>query len=570
MNKKDIPREPLWINRLLYAASILTLFSVLLVATLGWESGHDHHAGLIADISKNLNGIPTREHCTTCHTNGGLPTSRTGSDTDQEHPDITPHSIESLGCTGCHLGEGMALDEKISHGLPGLGARSVLKGKDLQAACFKCHELGDRKGAERAWIGYKMFVAKACDTCHHVAGLGKGGHYGPDLSDIGSYLGLKRIQEAIRKPKKEPENSIMPRFPLSRSQTKNISYFLKSRVKNPFFTTPMLVQAGKVSLPQIDPIAPDPDSPPGERLLTEKKCLACHQFREKDGRIAPDLTFLGQMRGADYTRKFLTNPVRLIPGAIMPQIAMTTEEESSLVRFLETQAVGPVPEPSQHSQEPRPTSGPQYAGDHAMEGDPAKHLYMTLCQRCHAANGDGHGSIQPNLANFPRAFTRNADFFRNISDERIVKSVEKGILGTSMPPYGSLLDKSSRDRLLNVIFSAFIGIDRNTKTTLPPLPPQRPSALDERQVSSLFKDNCTRCHGIAGTGKGPEYLKHLPRPRNLTNHPYFSSIEDKRIARAIHDGIPGTAMAPFGDILTDDELWALVGKIRNLSESGAR
>lgn len=553
MNSPQTPDEPQWINCFLAIAALLAALAALAVLFAGWQRGRLHHHGMIADLTINLGGRPVREHCTTCHP-GGAPAKREKETLEGgRHPDITPHAVEKLGCTSCHLGEGMALDVEISHGLPGLGAHTVLRGKELQASCFRCHELGPLPGAERPWRGYRLFLEKACDTCHHVAGLGRGGRFGPDLSTVGSHLGLARIEEAIREPKKEPENSIMPRFPLSGGQVAQLGYFLKSRVKDPLYATPMQVQAGQIALP--------PPAEAGEGIPQRRKCLACHRFGEEDGRIAPDLTYIGDMRGDDYLAEFLANPTRLIPGAVMPTIPMSEKERGQLLQLLGTEAVGPV---SLHPSEETESSH----RDHGAGADPlAKHLYMTLCQRCHAAAGDGFGPIQPNLAAFPRAFTGNAEFFRRIDDERVVKSVANGIPGTSMPPYGRLLEPESRERLLDLLFGAFIGVPRHDKAEPAPLPARPPTTLPAARADALFGRLCLRCHGVAGTGTGPEHLKHLPRPRNLTNRPYFAALDDKRIARAVADGVPGTAMPAFRKRLKSEELWAVVEKVRTFSKS---
>jgi hypothetical protein len=108
----------------------------------------------------------------------------------------------------------------------------VLTGEALQASCYRCHELKPRKGAEKALQGAKFFYEAASDTCHTTEGR-KGASYGPDLSDVGSFLGLKDIHTAIESPKAEPANSIMPKFSLAPDDIRAISYFLKSRVKDP-------------------------------------------------------------------------------------------------------------------------------------------------------------------------------------------------------------------------------------------------------------------------------------------------------------------------------------------------
>jgi mono/diheme cytochrome c family protein len=540
-------REPRWLNRFFIAAVCLAGAAVSAALFLGWRQGHVHH---VADMAINLGGRPVHEHCTTCHLKGG----RSGG---ESHPEIAPHSLDKLGCTGCHLGEGMALDTVLSHGVPGQGARRVLAGKDLQGSCFRCHPPGVLTGAEKAWRGYERFAASACDTCHHIAGLDQGGRYGPDLSDVGNQLGIGEIVETIRDPKKEPPNSIMPRFPLSGTQAREIAYFLKSRVKNPFYATPMQVQAGKVRLPEVKIPIPE-DLPPEGEVLASRRCLGCHRFRSEDGGIAPDLTWIGGMRSTEFLKAFLAGPARKIPGAVMPTVSIPADEEERLIDFLASRAVGPV---KAHGGADPLGSDPGGSAETAA----AKHLYMALCQRCHAAAGDGFGIIQPNLANFPRAFAGNAAFFLRAEDERLQRSLEKGIPGTSMPPYGRLLAAGEREWLLDVIFAAFIGIPRGEKADIPP-PPTRPDApLEKAQADTFYKDLCARCHGKTGTGKGPEFLRYLPRPRNLTNRPYFNGIPDARLAVTIRDGVPGTAMPAFGQRLSAGDLWGMVDKVRSFS-----
>ena len=82
---------------------------------------------------------------------------------------------------------------------------------------------------------------------------------------------------------------------------------------------------------------------------------------------------------------------------------------------------------------------------------------------------------------------------------------------------------------------------------------------------ATFKRECSRCHGVEGNGKGPGYLTYLPKPRDLTNRPYFHSLTDERIATAIRYGVLGTGMRPFVNKIPSDSIWGLVLTIREFS-----
>jgi mono/diheme cytochrome c family protein len=202
-----------------------------------------------------------------------------------------------------------------------------------------------------------------------------------------------------------------------------------------------------------------------------------------------------------------------------------------------------------------------------LHGMNPNHLYMMLCQRCHAAKGDGLGVIQPNLTNFPRVFWKNGEFFRWVPDERIIKSIEKGIPGTSMPPYGDLLGGDAVNSLVDLLFREFIRTDRKDKSPVPTLPQKPVGILTREKVEKEFAKHCSSCHGVAGNGKGSEYLKYLPRPRDLTNRPYFLSLTDERIALSIFYGVPGTAMRPLASKISPEFIWSFVNMIRELSKS---
>jgi cytochrome c2 len=531
------------------AACLALLFAWVYTVVKEEYAWHQGSVGLsrpvIADITVNLGGAAIRELCQTCHSGGRRAEPMKHGAPSTSHPDITPHSIYELGCTACHLGEGMAADLKISHGRVGDEERKVLSGEAIQSTCYRCHELRPLKGAEKAWKGSRLFSENACGLCHSI-GEAKGAAYGPDLTDAGSFLSLEQIQTVVENPKKVLEGSIMPKFSLPPEEIRCISYFLKSRIKNPYYEAPMTRMAGREAPEPREKSFPRERAPSREGLLKEKKCLACHKFGEADGLMAPDLTYTAYMRPKDYIMNFLKTPGKEVPGAIMPISPATADEERAIVSLLTRK---------------RPI--------HLPGGNAGMNIYMRLCQRCHAADGDGFGTIQPNLANFPRPFRDNKAFFASIPDTRIVKSIEKGVPGTSMPPYGQMFDHPTIDSLIDLLFRGFIRSERKDKKL--PVPPAKPVQLPKiEEMRSTFKRKCALCHGAYGTGTGPDYLKYLPRPRDLTNSPYFNGLTDERIAVAIAAGVPGTAMPAFAGAIPDATIWGLVGTVRAFSQTKER
>ena len=77
-----------------------------------------------------------------------------------------------------------------------------------------------------------------------------------------------------------------------------------------------------------------------------------------------------------------------------------------------------------------------------------------------------------------------------------------------------------------------------------------------------YKALCSRCHGEKGDGNGPVAETLLPRPRIFTNARFFNWLPEERACRAIRDGVPGTAMPPFGKLLDEKQAQALFAWVR--------
>ncbi len=92
-------------------------------------------------------------------------------------------------------------------------------------------------------------------------------------------------------------------------------------------------------------------------------------------------------------------------------------------------------------------------------------------------------------------------------------------------------------------------------------------------AKAVYEKRCVWCHGWEGGGDGPaaEFLN--PRPRDFTAGLYkyrsapFDSMfpTDEDIFRTIRDGLTGTSMPGWGDVLSDGEIRELVTYIKKFA-----
>ena len=89
---------------------------------------------------------------------------------------------------------------------------------------------------------------------------------------------------------------------------------------------------------------------------------------------------------------------------------------------------------------------------------------------------------------------------------------------------------------------------------------------DADRGETIYMKRCVWCHGDEGDGLGPAAERLLPPPRDFTlgqykikttvfSHDYPS---DDDIYRMIRDGMPGTSMPKWNDVLSEQDMWDLV------------
>jgi len=81
---------------------------------------------------------------------------------------------------------------------------------------------------------------------------------------------------------------------------------------------------------------------------------------------------------------------------------------------------------------------------------------------------------------------------------------------------------------------------------------------------ALYEKYCAFCHGSDGRSDTPVGRILKPHPRRFADPVEMARLTDDQIHRAIKQGIPGTAMAPWGKILSEPQVGDVMDYIRTL------
>ena len=139
-------------------------------------------------------------------------------------------------------------------------------------------------------------------------------------------------------------------------------------------------------------------------------------------------------------------------------------------------------------------------------------------------------------------------------------------LGGWWKPQGALIMGSGLTAFILGIFLAvstdFFSSEPST-ILINPLPPTNESLTIGRQI---YKLRCQSCHGIEGLGDGPASYNLNPRPADLSVH--VPLHPEAALFDFVKHGIPGTAMLPLEDELTDDEIWHTINHVKTLGVTG--
>ena len=88
--------------------------------------------------------------------------------------------------------------------------------------------------------------------------------------------------------------------------------------------------------------------------------------------------------------------------------------------------------------------------------------------------------------------------------------------------------------------------------------PNSSIALGEK----IYHGRCEVCHGNLGNGKTFAANALFPPPKNFTSKSTKMELSFKRMIRSVTKGRPNTAMMPWENVLSEQEILSVVNYIR--------
>ncbi|MFQ5680184.1 MAG: c-type cytochrome [Gemmatimonadota bacterium] len=233
---------------------------------------------------------------------------------------------------------------------------------------------------------------------------------------------------------------------------------------------------------------------------------------------------------------------------------------------------------------------PERPAPDSVAVDAGRRIYEARCWFCHGEDGDGNGPVASYLWPRPRDFTAGSYKLRTTesgelpTDEDLYRTVTRGIPGTAMPEWGSVLTPEQRWQVIAYIKS--FAADLFEDEALNPYdylvrigePPEGSEDSLVAQGSRVFEEaDCWECHGAVGRGDGeraPELTDDwefptLPADLHL-GWRFKGGSTVREIYLRLSSGLDGTPMPSYSETLSEEERWRLAFYVASLREDPER
>ncbi len=352
--------------------------------------------GVLDDV--NFVRVPKADRCQTCHVNIDRPgyeadpetglfqdeatrayVEKTYPDSSEQrvytrvfatHPKLdlflggrSPHPVEKIGCTVCHLGRGRGTSfisvahtpkneeeakaweerygwHKLHHGEGHLlWDYPMLPMVYAEAMCAKCHKgVVEVPKAHQLNRGRELVEALGCFGCHKIKGYEGLRKVGPSLMRVGGKLEQAWVARWVHNPKAFRPASKMPRiFDLSNTDGP------EDRARNAALINGIAAYLFEHTERPSYPAPPVAGSAVQGRMLVEKAgCRGCHVVGEGDEaerphdyrNFGPNLNGMGSKVKAGWLFAWLKDPHDYFPGTRMPNLRLTDQEAADIAAYL--------------------------------------------------------------------------------------------------------------------------------------------------------------------------------------------------------------------------------------------
>ncbi len=89
---------------------------------------------------------------------------------------------------------------------------------------------------------------------------------------------------------------------------------------------------------------------------------------------------------------------------------------------------------------------------------------------------------------------------------------------------------------------------------------------DPAKGKEVFAGKCSPCHGLTGQGDGPAAASFQPKPRNLSDAKYVSTLTDEHMFKTISEGGAAVGKSPampsWKSSLSESDIWNVIAYVR--------
>jgi len=277
----------------------------------------------------------------------------------------------------------------------------------------------------------------------------------------------------------------------------------------------------------------------GRQLFFDNNCYGCHRIEGiSDGTLGPELSDAGKKFKVDYLHESIVDPRANLATSFMPKFRLSPEDTKALVIFLKSRRGVNLTETSLalYRSRLRPAASISETQPVPKSADVVSRgkelINERACTACHKL-GEKDGGIAPDL-----------------SQEGLLKD-EQWLMEHFQNP---------RSRMPDSIMPAFRFAEDEFRAMTAYLLTLKTVASNQ-PATETYKTYCARCHGEKGDGLGPVALYVDPAPRDLTKVAFMNSKPKDRFVASIKEGVHGTSMPAWKNVLNDAQVNSLVDHV---------